>query len=135
MKYRIHIAAGRTSVVCGTKVVTYLWGAKNACKPEAFWALPAERRCRRCAAINRRLSRKAVSDMALRTHYKHIYFEQRADKDWDCLNNKSNTLLGWISWYYSWKNYVFTGSTTSIFDAGCLRDIADFLEQLNMGGE
>lgn len=37
--------------------------------------------------------------------------------------------LGTIGWYPSWRRYVFFSDGEALFDAACLREIADFCEQ------
>lgn len=73
----------------------------------------------------------------LRTKYKHIYFEkdeiQAIDTGWMCYNN-SDVILGYVAYYKPWKQCVFENyDENRVFSASCLRDIADFLEQLNRG--
>ena len=46
------------------------------------------------------------------------------------LNNKSNSVLGWIEWYVSWRQYCFTPVTNTIFSAGCLEDVQSFIRGL-----
>jgi len=38
-------------------------------------------------------------------------------------------VLGTIHWLGTWRRYVFAPGTRADFDAGCLREIADFCEQ------
>lgn len=37
--------------------------------------------------------------------------------------------LGFIRWYGAWRKYAFVPNTETIFEATCLRDIADFCER------
>lgn len=39
-----------------------------------------------------------------------------------------NLILGRIRWRASWRRYVFHPEDDSLFDAGCLREIAVFLD-------
>jgi hypothetical protein len=41
-------------------------------------------------------------------------------------NNRSGDLLGRISWYGPWRQYVFMPEP-SLYSHGCLEDLADFL--------
>jgi len=36
--------------------------------------------------------------------------------------------LGEIRWYAPWRKYCFYPQSETVFDKGCLRDIADFCE-------
>lgn len=50
---------------------------------------------------------------------------------WYCLNKKSETRLGEVGYYPTWRQYVFVAaSRVIVFSADCLRDIAHFMEQL-----
>ncbi len=68
----------------------------------------------------------------MKTKYKHIYFTQTISgpRRWRCRNNKSDVLMASISYYPSWKKYVAAFDGACVFDNSCLRDIADFLDQL-----
>lgn len=66
----------------------------------------------------------------MKTEYKHIHFVNKK-KLWICRNNKTDSDLGCIWFYETWKRYTIIFDEKAIFDAGCLRDISDFLDQLN----
>jgi len=36
--------------------------------------------------------------------------------------------LGTVSWYSQWRRYAFQPIAGTVFDANCLREIADFLQ-------
>lgn len=36
--------------------------------------------------------------------------------------------IGQIRWYWSWRKYAFFPNDNTVFDHGCLRDIANFCE-------
>ena len=65
-----------------------------------------------------------------KTKYRHIRFEPAAN-DWACMNSKSGDVLGSVSYYKRWKKWVIEFQEDCVFDSKCLRDIADFLDQLN----
>jgi hypothetical protein len=44
---------------------------------------------------------------------------------------RSGGTLGIVQWYGAWRQYVFQPGTMSEFSAGCLRDLAAFLERVN----
>lgn len=44
------------------------------------------------------------------------------------VENKSGTILGYISWYAPWRRYCFTTPVKQlVFDACCLTEIQEFL--------
>lgn len=75
----------------------------------------------------------------MKKKYKYIHFEQiiidgfwNMDGFWNCINNKHKTVLGVVSYYTSWRQYVFNAEDASnIFSQDCLEDIVDFMKQLN----
>ncbi len=71
----------------------------------------------------------------MRTEYKYIKFtfvdSNDHKKGGDCLNKKSTTVLGYWQYYKPWKQYVIEFLEDCVFNETCLRDIADFLNQLN----
>ena len=67
----------------------------------------------------------------MKTKYKYIHFEEVGEvAGWLCLNNKSNDLLGTVTYYTQWQQYVIQFERECIFNNQCLLDIADFLKQL-----
>lgn len=67
----------------------------------------------------------------MKTEYKYIRFEKtpRTSFDWwYCRNKKEGYLLGAITYCEEWK---FNPEEGRAFTIGCLRDIADFIDQLN----
>ena len=73
----------------------------------------------------------------MKTRYIFICFkEMEAQKNktyraYECRNNKSNDVLGWISFYAPWRQNVFTAAKNwPIFNNSCLTDIQHFMEQL-----
>jgi hypothetical protein len=47
---------------------------------------------------------------------------------WWVRNKRHHDVLGRIRWSGSWRCYVFEPSGPSIYSAGCLRDVASFIE-------
>ena len=43
-------------------------------------------------------------------------------------NKKSKEPLGIISYYPSWKEYIFSSKEGCVFNNSCLKDIIDFIE-------
>lgn len=79
----------------------------------------------------------------LKTRFKYIHFERilnpgKKTQKWMCRNNRSGAELGRIRWESSWRQYVFETVVEPeddygwwvYFSRGCLRDIADFIDQL-----
>lgn len=69
----------------------------------------------------------------MKTRYKHIHFVENNDQRFRyvCRNNKSNDILGFISFYSAWGQFIFEPATVHyVFSHDCLTDIADFLSQL-----
>jgi hypothetical protein len=49
---------------------------------------------------------------------------------WSVKNCLSGVLLGWVKWRGGWRKYVLeTEAAKTAFDSGCLREIADFLDE------
>jgi NADH:ubiquinone oxidoreductase subunit len=45
----------------------------------------------------------------------------------NALDTGAATPLGWIEWKASWRKYWFCPTNQTGFDAGCLKEIAEFL--------
>lgn len=71
----------------------------------------------------------------MKTQYKYIEFTPSVitDGSWMCANRKGGSILGEIAWYAPWRTYVCQFESDCVFSVDCLRDIADFLSQLNAG--
>ena len=73
-----------------------------------------------------------MSKEKLKTKYKFIHFiEGNADTKWKCCNNRDYSILGTIEYYPRWKQYVIEFTERCVFNNQCLKDIADFLKDLN----
>lgn len=46
---------------------------------------------------------------------------------------RSGDLLGQVEWYARWRQYVFIPEPGTVFNRGCLHDIADFVAEQNVG--
>ena len=75
----------------------------------------------------------------MKTKYKYIYFiemsldmsDNKTIRAYECRNNKSNDILGYIYWYPNWRDFVFTQADSRvIFNSSCLLDIVDFIKQI-----
>ena len=65
----------------------------------------------------------------MKTHYKYIQFSQYG-QEWLCINNKT-LLLGHVVFVSKWREWEFCPEPDCGFSIDCVRDIADFLGQLN----
>lgn len=74
--------------------------------------------------------------MPLLTTYSYIHFEQlpqppkKKTYSWSCRNISSGAELGQVHCYAPWRQYCYYPTTDTFYSAGCLRDIRDFLRQL-----
>jgi len=70
----------------------------------------------------------------MKKQYKYIHFELSSSENelsFYCINNKSNKIIGEVTWYKQWKCHVFNAwNDLAIFNVSCLEDIVDFMEQL-----
>jgi hypothetical protein len=71
----------------------------------------------------------------MQQQYEYIHFDQVQSSNktgvYACRNNRSGGGIGTVRWYGAWRQYCFFTGVEAIFSAGCLRDIMDFLTQLN----
>ncbi len=69
----------------------------------------------------------------LKTKYKYIHFVKIKNKEtpYFIFSNRSFFYLGAVQYYRPWKCYVVEFESDRVFNNDCLRDIADFLDQMN----
>ena len=66
----------------------------------------------------------------------YLSFKRGPDSDsgltqtWFIYSKNHGDILGKVSWYSAWRQYVFSTRNDPIFNKGCLNDIATFLEDL-----
>ena len=48
--------------------------------------------------------------------------------NWSVFVKGKTTWLGTVGWYGRWRRYVFFPETAMLFDAACLRELAEFME-------
>lgn len=48
---------------------------------------------------------------------------------WWVRNKKSGDRLGIVKWLSAWRQYTFWAISDTIWSAGCMRDIADFIKE------
>ena len=75
----------------------------------------------------------------MKTEYRHIRFVKATilvhGKDvWRCINKQGEELCD-VSYYPKWKKYVDDREPGMCFDSSCLRDLADFMDQLQTNKE
>ncbi len=72
----------------------------------------------------------------LKTEYEFIRFaeqpkpEARKTAIWSCINVHHGDMLGQIAWLGARRQYVFCPIGGTVYSAGCLADVQDFIEQL-----
>lgn len=50
---------------------------------------------------------------------------------WTVDGKRSGDILGVVEWYGPWRQYVFAPDPDTVFNLGCLLDIADFVAEQN----
>jgi len=75
----------------------------------------------------------------MNTNYKNIHFEKKSNRAktsvWSCHHVGGEYVLGEVKWCIGWRQYAYFPVNHPIFihatySSGCLKDIADFIEQL-----
>lgn len=63
---------------------------------------------------------------------KHLYFNElnttTVTKRWEVIVTASDAILGFVSFRGAWRKYVFQPNAATLYDASCLREIAQFTE-------
>jgi hypothetical protein len=47
---------------------------------------------------------------------------------WSVSNSVSGVLLGWVSWYPSFRKYSFRPEPGTVYDACCLKELGEFVD-------
>jgi hypothetical protein len=73
--------------------------------------------------------------MKIKTEYEYIAFvevpcDNRKTKIFNCVAKNGMIPLGKVSWYAGWRNYCFFPEAKTVYSAGCMKDIIDFIGQL-----
>lgn len=70
----------------------------------------------------------------LKTEYEYITMWHMPSNGktslWRVDNRRFGTVIGSISWYGAWRQYCFFPGEKTVFSAGCLRDIQNFIGAL-----
>lgn len=61
--------------------------------------------------------------------FKQIPYEGKT-KRFEVISKLHGNILGRISWYGAWRQYIFSPSYPTVWNNNCLKDIINFLEQL-----
>ena len=51
-------------------------------------------------------------------------------KIWLIQTKNCETFLGKVKWFSAWRKYAFFPCTNTVYEQDCLRDIADFTENV-----
>jgi len=74
----------------------------------------------------------------MRTKYRFIEFlpgdfpENDEHQGYVCFNRKANFPIGNVRWYAAWRQYVYYPAVDTVYSAGCLQDIAEFVRAVNI---
>lgn len=67
-------------------------------------------------------------------NYKYIIIGEVGQKPktkiFEVANRKSGIRIGGIEWYGPWRQYCFIPANDTVFSAGCMMDIIDFISEL-----
>lgn len=55
---------------------------------------------------------------------------ERKTKVWVITSKLGGVRLGTVGWWSHWRKYVFTPADRTLYEEQCLRDLADFCEQM-----
>lgn len=47
------------------------------------------------------------------------------------ISNSNNSILGYIKWFNSWRQYTFFPNNKTIYSDGCLNEIINFMNKVN----
>jgi hypothetical protein len=59
--------------------------------------------------------------------------EAVTDDDWLIRNRKTGDIIATVEYDRRWREHVVCGESSAIYSAGCLRDLAVFLDALGVG--
>lgn len=63
--------------------------------------------------------------------FKQVPFEGKT-KRFEIISINHGDILGRIYWYGAWRQYIFSTTFGTVWNTDCLKDIIDFLHELNM---
>ena len=53
-------------------------------------------------------------------------------RTWEIVNTRHNEVCGKIKWYGGFRKYVFYPTDGFLFDASCMRIVAEWLDEVNV---
>lgn len=63
---------------------------------------------------------------------KYLNFEpeetKRKTKVWSVMNRDTGEYIGIVQWYSNWRQYCFEPFDSTVFAAGCLEEMVDFIK-------
>jgi hypothetical protein len=71
--------------------------------------------------------------------YQYIYMQRLGTTPsgktqiFQVVNKRSNEPIGQVRWYGPWRQYTFQPEYETVFSAGCLADIQDFIGAIKAG--
>lgn len=69
--------------------------------------------------------------------YEYVYFKKTGISKvkhtdiYTCYTNSDNTILAHVKWNAAWRQYCFYIYMETVYSAGCLEDILDFIGRVN----
>ena len=71
---------------------------------------------------------------SIKTRYMFIEFNEILENvQWMCVNRKEQDMLGVVSYYPRWRQWVFEPERYCQFSVDCMQDIIHFINQLPKG--
>jgi hypothetical protein len=61
---------------------------------------------------------------------KKIKIDNRKTGVYAIINKKHESIIGYIKWLGSWRQYCFYPKTDTVYSVGCLNDIIDFINRV-----
>lgn len=58
--------------------------------------------------------------------------EGRKTRKFNCVNNRSHTVLGEIKWHAQWRQYCYFPTVQAVYSKGCLNDIEEFIKHISV---
>jgi hypothetical protein len=81
-----------------------------------------------------------LGSCSVKTEFEYLRFvelprkPERRTGNYSCQNRSSSQELGKVMWHGPWRQYCYFPTVQAVYSAGCLRDMAEFLEGLKAVG-